>query len=60
MVYTTDSKSVARKGVRVRLPLWAQKDLENPKIFSIFVMKFIVISWLNILDQHRSGLNPNV
>ena len=60
MVDPTDSKSVVRKDVRVRLSPQAQKDLENPIFFLIFVMKFIVISWLNILDQHRSGLNPNV
>ena len=43
MVDPADSKSAVRKDVRVRLSPQAQKDLENPKKFLIFVLKFIVI-----------------
>ena len=43
MVYTIDSKSIARKGVRVRLPPKAQKDLENRNIFVIFVVESSLI-----------------
>ena len=44
MVYTIDSKSIARKGVRLRLPPKAQKkDLENRNIFIIFVVESSLI-----------------
>ena len=38
MVDPTDSKSVVREDVRVRVSPRAQKDLENLKFFIIFVV----------------------